>query len=83
MTPLPVDLARPLLGLEQGKSDDLGTTIDASVHNGAAVRVVRDYTALRPANTDSTLDLLRLPPASAWAGRQGQPTGSRNGRERD
>ncbi|MEV5580513.1 SDR family oxidoreductase [Streptomyces parvus] len=61
-TPLPVDLVRPLLGMDQGKSDDLGATIDASVHNGAAVRVVRDYTALRPANTDSTLDLLRLPP---------------------
>ncbi|MFE9726812.1 SDR family oxidoreductase [Streptomyces sp. NPDC005794] len=30
------------------------------VHNGAAVGIVRDYTALRPANTDSTRDLLRL-----------------------
>ncbi|WP_327436534.1 amino acid adenylation domain-containing protein (plasmid) [Streptomyces sp. NBC_01201] len=60
VTPLPADLARPLLGLEQGQFDGLGTTVDAIVHNGAAVSVVRDYTALRPANTDSTHDLLRL-----------------------
>ncbi|MFJ8768784.1 amino acid adenylation domain-containing protein [Streptomyces clavifer] len=60
VTPLPADLARPLLGLGQKQFDDLGTTIDAIVHNGAAVSVVRDYTALRPANTDSTHDLLRL-----------------------
>ncbi|MEV7302410.1 amino acid adenylation domain-containing protein [Streptomyces clavifer] len=60
VTAFPADLDRPLLGLGDEQWDELRATVDAIVHNGAAVSVVRDYTALRPANTDSTHDLLRL-----------------------
>ncbi len=60
VTALPADLARPRLGLSEQRWKALGSTVDAILHNGAAVSVVRDYTALRPANTDSTHDLLRL-----------------------
>ncbi|WP_145504080.1 non-ribosomal peptide synthetase [Streptomyces sp. CFMR 7] len=60
VTALPADLARPLLGLDGERWKGLGSTVDAILHNGAAVSVVRDYTALRPANTDSTHGLLRL-----------------------
>ncbi|MER5550686.1 amino acid adenylation domain-containing protein [Streptomyces sp. NPDC002793] len=60
VTALPADLDRPLLGLGDEQWDELRATVDAIVHNGAVVSVVRDYTALRPANTDSTHDLLRL-----------------------
>ncbi|MFJ4966505.1 amino acid adenylation domain-containing protein [Streptomyces sp. NPDC088729] len=60
VTALAADLARPGLGLRQEELAGLGTAVDAIVHNGAAVGVVRDYPALRPANTESTRCLLRL-----------------------
>ncbi|MFJ9143833.1 amino acid adenylation domain-containing protein [Streptomyces griseus] len=60
VTAFPADLARARLGLDDERWEELGSTVDAIVHNGAAVSVVRDYTALRPANTESTHDLLRL-----------------------
>ncbi|MGW9120332.1 amino acid adenylation domain-containing protein [Streptomyces sp. NPDC055663] len=60
VTALPADLSRPRLGLSEEQLNELRHAVDAIVHNGAAVSVVRDYTALRPANTDSTHDLLRL-----------------------
>ncbi|MFI9630885.1 amino acid adenylation domain-containing protein [Streptomyces sp. NPDC052042] len=60
VTGLPADLSRPRLGLREERWNVLGSAVDAIVHNGAAVSVVRDYTALRPANTHSTHDLLRL-----------------------
>ncbi|MFC8203857.1 amino acid adenylation domain-containing protein [[Kitasatospora] papulosa] len=60
VTALPADLTRPSLGLSEEGWSALGSSVDAIVHNGAAVSVVRDYAALRPANTDSTHDLLRL-----------------------
>ncbi|MCX5461198.1 amino acid adenylation domain-containing protein [Streptomyces sp. FT1] len=60
VTALPADLARPRLGLSEQRWNALGLAVDAILHNGAAVSVIRDYTALRPANTDSTHDLLRL-----------------------
>ncbi|MER8090069.1 amino acid adenylation domain-containing protein [Streptomyces sp. NPDC058316] len=60
VTALPADLSRPRLGLGEERWNTLGSTVDTILHNGAAVSVLRDYAALRPANTDSTHDLLRL-----------------------
>ncbi|MEV5205260.1 amino acid adenylation domain-containing protein [Streptomyces sp. NPDC053720] len=60
VTALPADLSLPRLGLTEDQLSELGSTVDAIVHNGAAVGVVRDYATLRPANTDSTRCLLRL-----------------------
>ncbi|OKJ43565.1 non-ribosomal peptide synthetase [Streptomyces sp. CB01580] len=60
VTALPADLSLPQLGMTEDQWSELGSTVDAIVHNGAAVSVVRDYTALRPANTESTRCLLRL-----------------------
>ncbi|MFE1407284.1 amino acid adenylation domain-containing protein [Streptomyces sp. NPDC058770] len=60
VTALAADLALPELGLRQDELTELESTCDAIVHNGAAVSVVRDYTTLRPANTESTRCLLRL-----------------------
>ncbi|MFJ2373931.1 amino acid adenylation domain-containing protein [Streptomyces sp. NPDC087769] len=60
VTALPADLSLPRLGMTEDQLSELESTVDAIIHNGAAVSVVRDYTTLRPANTDSTRCLLRL-----------------------
>lgn len=60
VTALPSDLARPHLGLTRDTLGDLAATCDAIFHNAATVSILRDYSSLRAANTESTRQLLRL-----------------------
>ncbi|TGZ15243.1 hypothetical protein DV517_02160 [Streptomyces sp. S816] len=60
LTALPADLARTDLGLPQETLADLAASCDAIFHNAASVSILRDYTTLRAANTESTRRLLRL-----------------------
>jgi thioester reductase-like protein len=54
------DLSHPRLGLAQARFDELGDSIDAVLHCGAAVNWVYTYAGLRAANVSGTLELLRL-----------------------
>ncbi|WP_019076012.1 non-ribosomal peptide synthetase [Streptomyces hokutonensis] len=60
ITALPADLARPDFDLTRDALADLATTCDAIFHNAATVSIMRDYSTLRAANTESTHHLLRL-----------------------
>ncbi|MFI9175880.1 amino acid adenylation domain-containing protein [Streptomyces lincolnensis] len=60
ITAVPADLARPRLGLEEALFAELARTCGAIVHNGATVSIMREYSTLRAANTESTRDLLRM-----------------------
>ncbi|MFC7862562.1 amino acid adenylation domain-containing protein [Streptomyces murinus] len=60
LTALPADLARTDLGLSPETLADLAASCDAIFHNAASVSILRDYTTLRAANTESTRRLLRL-----------------------
>ncbi|MEV0219550.1 amino acid adenylation domain-containing protein [Streptomyces sp. NPDC050704] len=60
VTALPADLARPHLGLGAARFAELAETCDAIFHNAATVSIMRDYTSLRAANTESTRLLLRM-----------------------
>jgi amino acid adenylation domain-containing protein/thioester reductase-like protein len=57
------DLAKPRLGMHKEQWARLleagSTQIDAIIHNGAVVNWNADYDKLKPANVDSTTDLLR------------------------
>ena len=53
------DLARPRIGLTSHQWESL-STLDAIIHNGAAVRWNADYYVLKPANVISTLELLSI-----------------------
>jgi len=54
------DLSHPRLGLSLARFDELGDSVDAVLHGGAAVNWVYPYTGLRAANVSGTLELLRL-----------------------
>ncbi|MFJ4801314.1 amino acid adenylation domain-containing protein [Streptomyces murinus] len=60
LTALPADLARTDLGLPPETLADLAASCGAIFHNAASVSILRDYTTLRAANTESTRYLLRL-----------------------
>ncbi|ROP28449.1 non-ribosomal peptide synthetase [Couchioplanes caeruleus] len=60
LTGLPGDLAAPNLGLTAAVADRLADTVDAVYHNGGAVNFLHSYAALRPANVQGTLEVLRL-----------------------
>nr|APD71538.1 non-ribosomal peptide synthetase 9 [Streptomyces sp.] len=60
VTALPADLARPRLGLDEATFTELADTCGAIFHNAATVSILREYTTLRAANTESTRDLLRM-----------------------
>ncbi|MEU1453576.1 amino acid adenylation domain-containing protein [Streptomyces avermitilis] len=60
ITATPADLARPRLGLHEALFTELARTCGAILHNAATVSIMRDYTTLRAANTESTRELLRL-----------------------
>ncbi|MGQ4360534.1 amino acid adenylation domain-containing protein [Streptomyces sp. SAS_272] len=57
---IPADLSRPGLGLGPDRFAELADTCDAVFHNAATVSIMRDYTSLRAANTESTRLLLRM-----------------------
>lgn len=54
------DLASPRLGLDDRTFERLANDVDAIVHCGALVKWTYPYAALRAANVDGTLELLRL-----------------------
>ena len=60
VTAVAADLARPHLGLGPTLFAELAATCDAIFHNAATVSIMRDYTSLRAANTESTRQLLRM-----------------------
>ncbi|MEU3612035.1 amino acid adenylation domain-containing protein [Streptomyces sp. NPDC006872] len=60
ITAVPADLARPGLGLDDREFAELARTCDAILHNAATVSILREYTTLRAANTESTRALLRM-----------------------
>ncbi|KAI9912595.1 hypothetical protein PsorP6_005372 [Peronosclerospora sorghi] len=60
IVPIPGNLAQPLLGLPPDTFKVLATEIDAIVHNGADVNLVKAYAALKSANVLGTRKVLRL-----------------------
>ncbi|MFC3997346.1 thioester reductase domain-containing protein, partial [Nocardiopsis sediminis] len=60
ITPVPGDLARPLLGLTEERFSELAGRIDAIYHNGARVSAVEPYARLRPHNVHGTQEVIRL-----------------------
>jgi amino acid adenylation domain-containing protein/thioester reductase-like protein len=58
--PIVGDLAKPLLGLETEKFQQLASIIDVIYHNGAWVHHIYPYSILKPANVLGTQEILRL-----------------------
>lgn len=57
---VPGDLAQPLLGVGEETFKMLAAEVDAIVHNGADVNLVKPYAALKSANVLGTQEVLRL-----------------------
>ncbi|GMF32004.1 unnamed protein product [Phytophthora lilii] len=60
VVPVPGNLAQPLLGLDGDIFKMLATEIDAILHNGADVNLVKPYSALKSVNVLGTQEVLRL-----------------------
>ncbi|RLN91653.1 hypothetical protein BBJ28_00006476 [Nothophytophthora sp. Chile5] len=60
VVPLPGNLAQPLLGLDADTFKMLATEVDAILHNGADVNLVKPYSALKSVNVLGTQEVLRL-----------------------
>eukprot|EP01128_Nolandella_sp_AFSM9_P008786 TRINITY_DN545_c0_g2_i1.p1 TRINITY_DN545_c0_g2~~TRINITY_DN545_c0_g2_i1.p1 ORF type:complete len:1285 (-),score=319.74 TRINITY_DN545_c0_g2_i1:1312-4797(-) len=60
VVPVIADLEKPMIGMTKEKWDSLSTEVDAIYHCGAAVNFTRSYKALKAANVDSTLSLLKF-----------------------
>ncbi|CAH0520661.1 unnamed protein product [Peronospora belbahrii] len=60
VVPIPGTLAQPLLGLDADTFKMLATEIDAILHNGADVNLVKPYSALKSVNVLGTQEVLRL-----------------------
>ncbi|KAE9044072.1 Linear gramicidin synthase subunit D [Phytophthora rubi] len=60
VVPVPGNLAQPLLGLDGDSFKMLATEIDAILHNGADVNLVKPYSALKSVNVLGTQEVLRL-----------------------
>eukprot|EP01135_Chromosphaera_perkinsii_P002594 Nk52_evm110s224 gene=Nk52_evmTU110s224 len=60
IVPICGDLSKPLLGLAENEFKSLAGEIDAILHNGAQVNLVKDYKSLKAANTLGTMEVLRL-----------------------
>ncbi|TYZ61811.1 hypothetical protein PybrP1_002293 [[Pythium] brassicae (nom. inval.)] len=57
---VPGDLGKPLLGVGEDTFKMLAAEVDAIVHNGAEVNLVKPYAALKSANVLGTQEVLRL-----------------------
>ncbi|CAM9615782.1 unnamed protein product [Chrysoparadoxa australica] len=57
---IPGDLGQPLLGLQGAKFKQLAGEVDAIIHNGAQVNLVKPYSALHASNVLGTQEALRL-----------------------
>ncbi|RCV51197.1 non-ribosomal peptide synthetase [Marinitenerispora sediminis] len=60
IVPVVGDLARPLLGLEERRFDELAERLDAVYHNGAWVSAVETHRRLWATNVSGTREVLRL-----------------------
>ncbi|KAI9919938.1 hypothetical protein PsorP6_016072 [Peronosclerospora sorghi] len=60
IVPIPGNLAQPLLGFPPDTFKVLATEIDAIVHNGADVNLVKLYAALKSVNVFGMQEVLRL-----------------------
>ncbi|KAL4151539.1 hypothetical protein PRNP1_008481 [Phytophthora ramorum] len=60
VVPVPGNLAQPLLGLDADTFKMLATEIDAILHNGADVNLVKPYSSLKSVNVLGTQEVLRL-----------------------
>ena len=60
ITAISGDLALPRLGLTDAAYERIARSVDAIVHNGAAVNFLLDYPALQPTNVNGTLEIIRL-----------------------
>lgn len=60
VVPVAGDLAQPLLGLSSDDFKMLATEVDAIIHNGAEVNLVKPYHALKSVNVLGTQEVLRL-----------------------
>eukprot|EP00899_Mesostigma_viride_P018306 jgi/Mesvir1/26477/Mv16147-RA.1 len=58
--PVVGDLSRPLLGLPESVFQNLAGEVDAILHNGAEVNLVKPYAALHATNVMGTQEVLRL-----------------------
>ena len=58
--PILGDLSKKLLGLSKEKFEDLSHNIDLIYHNGSNVNFIYPYSSLRPANVDSTKEIIKL-----------------------
>jgi len=58
--PVAGDLSKPLLGLNQSDFRDLATEVDAVIHSGAEVNLVKPYDGLKQSNVLGTQEVLRL-----------------------
>lgn len=56
----PGDLSAPLLGLDTITAERIFSEADAVIHNGADVSFLKTYPSLRPANVNSTKELIQL-----------------------
>jgi thioester reductase-like protein len=54
------DLAKPRLGLDEARFEDLARGVGSVIHCGAALNLVAGYAALEPANVGGTREALRL-----------------------
>ncbi|KAF3928185.1 hypothetical protein AA313_de0206009 [Arthrobotrys entomopaga] len=54
------DLAKPHLGLAAEQWINLNSSVDIIVHNGAVVNWIADFDTLKPANVNSTVELLKI-----------------------
>lgn len=60
IVPVAGDLAQPLFGLDTDTFKSLATEVDAIIHNGAEVNLVKPYAALKSVNVLGTQEVLRL-----------------------
>ena len=70
---VPGDLTRPALSLEHAQFRTLAGEVDAIIHSGAEVNLVKPYSSLRLANVLGTQEVLRLAATRGVFGPRLQP----------
>jgi thioester reductase-like protein len=60
IVPVPGDLTRPRLGLDQHRLDELADLTGEIYHSAALINLLYPYGLLRPTNVDGTLNVVRL-----------------------
>lgn len=67
--PVQGDLSLPLFGLEDSSFKMLAAEVDAIIHSGASVNLLRSYESLKPVNVLGTQEVLRLSVTNAFGTR--------------